>query len=376
MSNDAVLTLEPTTISGNHRIKIETKVTSWYEWPDVSQLWGHLVDQTRASFFLTNEWVETWLEIFGEVLDPKILTFFDKRLPVGACILTSNIFRYRFLPMRRIYLNCAGEPEEDGTCIEYNRLLCLPGYESSIADAIRVYLSHSRWDELYLAGMELQNHQSAFAADGYGLQIAQHPCWYVDLAGLRDRGLSYEDILTANARSQIRRSIRLYEQTGDDVTLERAQNQSAALHFFAELSRLHLVAWTRRGEHTALASQRFHQRLISRAHPLGRIDLLRVSAGQAVIGILYNFLYMGRVYFYQSGFAYEEDNRLKPGLTTHYKAISYYSTHPEVAEYDFLAGDSQYKRSLAKERRELEWVTMQRHTLRVALLEFLRGLKN
>jgi len=363
---------------GNHRIEIETKILSWHEWRDVSQLWGHLVDRTRASFFLANEWVETWLEVFGEVLDPKILTFFDKGLPVGVCILTRNIFRYRFFPVRRIYLNCAGEPEENGTCIEYNRLLCLPDYELSIADAICSYLSHTGWDELYLTGMELQNHQSAFTGDAYGLQIAQRPCWYVDLAGLRARGLSYEDVLTSNARSQIRRSIRLYEQTRGDITLERARNQSEALRFFAELSRLHVNTWTRRGKRTALASlrfQRFHQRLISRAHPLGRIDLLRVAAGQAIIGFLYSFLYMGRVYFYQSGFAYEKDARLKPGLTTHHKAISYYLTNLEAVEYDFLAGDSQYKRSLAKERRELEWVTIQRHTLRVVLLEFLRGVK-
>jgi CelD/BcsL family acetyltransferase involved in cellulose biosynthesis len=76
--------------------------------------------------------------------------------------------------------------------------------------------------------------------------------------------------------------------------------------------------------------------------PRGAIQVLRAEG----VGVLYNFVDRGRVYFYQSGFHYSPDNRLKPGLVMHYLAVEHCLSNPELAEYDFLAGDSQYKRSL------------------------------
>jgi CelD/BcsL family acetyltransferase involved in cellulose biosynthesis len=54
----------------------------------------------------------------------------------------------------------------------------------------------------------------------------------------------------------------------------------------------------------------------------------------------------GRVYFYQSGLEYAEDNRLNPGLVSHYHAVQYCLAQG-YQEYDFLGGYLRYKRSLA-----------------------------
>jgi CelD/BcsL family acetyltransferase involved in cellulose biosynthesis len=104
---------------------------------------------------------------------------------------------------------------------------------------------------------------------------------------------------------------------------------------------------------------RFHQALVRRLWEANAVDLLRLSAGDADIGYLYNFKARGKVYAFQSGFAYAPDARLKPGLVTHACAMEHYA-RDGWREYDFLAGDARYKRSFASRSRTLLWTTTYR----------------
>ena len=65
----------------------------------------------------------------------------------------------------------------------------------------------------------------------------------------------------------------------------------------------------------------FHRALVTKQSDTGEIQLLRISAGKKLIGSLYNFVKNGRIYAYQSGFNYDPDPRLKPGLVSHCLAI-------------------------------------------------------
>ena len=109
--------------------------------------------------------------------------------------------------------------------------------------------------------------------------------------------------------------------------------------------------------------------------PHNDVLLLELRAGEEIIGVLYNFVYRGRVYFYQSGFRYSEDSRLKPGLLSHYLAIRHCLAQPILTEYDFLAGDAQYKRSLAADLRPLTWMVVRRSTPATFLFRALRFTK-
>ena len=73
--------------------------------------------------------------------------------------------------------------------------------------------------------------------------------------------------------------------------------------------------------------------------------------------------------FYQSGIAYEADNRLKPGLVCHAHAVAYNAAAGHRI-YDFLGGEARYKKSLSTDAahvRELTWSTIQRPRFRFAL---------
>ncbi len=93
--------------------------------------------------------------------------------------------------------------------------------------------------------------------------------------------------------------------------------------------------------------------------------------------MLYNFVHQGTVYFYQSGFRYEEDNRLKPGHVTHALVIQA-CLDRGLDSYDFLASQasgSRYKQSLATDTRRLAWTVLRRPTVRTHLVSALRRLK-
>jgi CelD/BcsL family acetyltransferase involved in cellulose biosynthesis len=182
--------------------------------------------------------------------------------------------------------------------------------------------------------------------------------------------------LSRNTREQIRRSWRIYGEQGP-LAVEAAADLPEALAMLDELAQLHQDSWTARGKPGAFASKRFtafHRDLIRRVFPKGGVQLLRIRAGSAVIGLLYNFVHARRVYSYQSGLRFSDDNRLKPGLVAHVAAIRY-CREAGLLEYDFLAGEDRYKHSLSTDARMLTWLVFERSTLKMRAIRLLRGLK-
>ena len=106
----------------------------------------------------------------------------------------------------------------------------------------------------------------------------------------------------------------------------------------------------------------FHRRMIEDQTGSGVAQMLRMTAGDRVVGYLYNFLYREKVFAYQSGFDIEL-NALKPGYVCHALAIDHYAKLG-AKTYDFLAGTNQLKRSLSNEEYPLYWIRAGRTTMR------------
>jgi CelD/BcsL family acetyltransferase involved in cellulose biosynthesis len=196
------------------------------------------------------------------------------------------------------------------------------------------------------------------AAPGVVRVANTEPAPFVDLAALRASGRGYLDALSQNTRYQLRRSARRYAEAGP-LCVERAKTVAEAWDFLDALATLHQETWTARGRPGAFADpffRHFHRDLLAATVPQGRADVLRIAAGSAVLGYLYNFRNGGRVLQYQGGFAYgAAAAHQKPGLTCHHLAIEHYLADG-AAVYDFLAGDDRYKSSLATERGKLFWL--------------------
>jgi hypothetical protein len=312
-------------------------------------------------------WAETWLEIFGPQLRPEILIAENDGSPVGCCILTRRVQSRAGVPIRRVYLNTDGEPAEDEVSVEYNELLAAPEFRAAFVSALTRRVRQLGTDQLLFSGVFSRDTLDLFRAEWPDAEYQTRTAPFVNLEYIREQQKGYEQQLSSNTRGQVRRSRKMMELESGPIHLERAASGPQAHAFLLELAELHQSRWIAKQLPGAFSSKRFsafHHLLIERLFASNSVDLLRIRAGDRTLGVLYNLVGDGKVYFYQSGFQQTADNRQKPGLVCHVAAIDYYGS-AGFREYDFLAGDSQYKDSLANARRELHWVTFTDPTLRM-----------
>lgn len=312
--------------------------------------WRAFEGGARASFF--QSWTWTGCLAGERFSDPFLLRVSD----AGHDVALGLFNRRRFWGGRRFWLAEGGDPVGDAVFIEDNGLLLAESAVFQAREVIAAGLAAFGRKNLTLSGVD----EAYRLAAGERFRLAAtREAPFVDLARARSVAGGFLAGRSANTRYQLRRSQRSYAERGA-LTLERAADVGEAYGFLDALARLHQQSWIARGRPGAFANPfflRFHRELIARGHPRGEIDLLRVSAGGKAFAYLYNFLWRGEVASYQSGFDFASAlPHEKPGLTAHHLAIEHYAAQG-WEKYDFLAGASRYKISLADGTRTLYWLT-------------------
>ena len=275
-------------------------------------------------------------------------------------------------------LNAAGEPADETTYIEYNDLLCEPGWETPVARALFNWAQAEAWDEFtfdgFASGPGLQAVRAAFSS--LPLRERVCPSRFVDLDAARQAGTSYVALLSPRNREQLRRKIRYQEQAGP-LSLERATTAPQACQMLEELAQMNCRRMDRLGRAGVFASGRFlafHQQFLGRAIELGKADLFRLRCAGDTVGVVYNLVENDKVYFYQCGYLYSEDKRLSPGTVTLAHVIQHELEHGRK-EFDFLAGEESYKHWMSTGGRELTWLAARRPNARVRLYDLARSLR-
>jgi CelD/BcsL family acetyltransferase involved in cellulose biosynthesis len=233
------------------------------------------------------------------------------------------------------------------------------------------------WDEWRFTGID-ETYLKLLEATGLRVHLhSVKQSGVIDLNALRQSNQDYLGTLSSNTRYQIRRALKLYGERGP-VTLTAAKTEKEFAQYFGALRNLHQKYWISRGDRGAFGYNflnDFHEEIALTRGPLGEVELLRIAAGDFEIGYLYNFTYRGQVGAYLSGFAYEDDSKLKPGLVSHYLAVERH-LKGDARVYDLLAGDMQYKRSLAMSTPPMYWADLQQPRLKLRLEDMLRAVKN
>lgn len=346
---------------------------------DLATLWQQLEQQFEPSLFQSWGWIECWLGVLPDDIEPLVLTArrFEHLCGI-ALIFRENRRRHGWLKSKGLFLNETGVPRLDALTIEYNGFLCDKDEASDLTVGALNYLKSdlSGWDEFTFSGIDVPTYAAFQKSENLVNINARLPCHYVDLSTIRAKGSTYLDCLSRNTRSQIRRAMRRYEERGD-IEVSAAGTVEQALDYFEEMRVLHQKYWTGRGHPGAFANPifgQFHGNFIKSQFSAGQIEMLRITVDGAPIGCLYNILHRGRVYNYQSGFDYEADGAMKPGLVAHYLAIER-SLENGASIYDFMAGDAQQKRSLGIASQELIWITVSLPRFKYHLENRLRALK-
>lgn len=349
-------------------------------WPEVRGKWEAVEMQCpTSSIFVHADWMETWLDTFSELVNPAICLFEVGGRPVGCCLLVEAERRVGPILTRQLFLNSSGESEEHSVFLEYNELLAVPGFERMVAQQLAGYVRGLKWEYLQLDGAVRSEAMQTLQAElgGYRQEGRRRDCYYVDLEEIRTQGGVYEQVLSHHSRSLMRRSVRRYESTYGKIRVEEAATVEEGWRMLADLADRHQATWQSRGQAGAFHSAKcvqFHMNLIERLIPQGKAQLLRISAGPRVIGLVYSLVYRGQVRCYQGGFTREEHHRLKPGMTSHYYAVQH-NLKKGMSEYDFMAGDYRSKESMTNAKRPLDWVTVERGNAKTVVIRGLRAMK-
>lgn len=337
----------------------------------VMAIWRELCVETPRSYFLSPGYAEVWLDHLPESADVRLAVVRQDGEAVAATFMGhARVVRQRVFRSDAWLLNQTGVRAQDQVYIEDNDFVCRPGATFSLGEFLAQL--PGAWEELYLSGIDPKSAAGRMlegAGRPYDIYVMNRiPAPYVDLAALAASKKDYLAALGSNTRSQVRRCYKLYEQRGKLAT-EIAATPAQALDIFDDLVKLHQHWWGLRGEAGAFANRwfyNFHRALIERRFESGELQLMRVRSGEATVGCIYNFVWNGAAFFYQSGFRPEEDNRLKPGYVCHTEAIRH-SVASGLSVYDFMASFDEYKARMATGQRELIWARVQKPRLKFAV---------
>jgi CelD/BcsL family acetyltransferase involved in cellulose biosynthesis len=340
--------------------------------------WKELEARVTHSFFLSWFWIGTWLRHLPDGAQPHVLIARSSSKIVGLGIICRRK-AWSFGPHARArwLLNETGDTRFDRLSIEYNNILAEQpdAVISAGLNALTSRLRHS--DQLVLSGIDPDLELAARRAAGrIGLmtEVKQaSPAPWVDFAKFRQQGGNYRATLGRSTRQAVSRAMRLYAERGP-VELRIMETTTEALAAFDLLSEFHRSRWGRKGSFANPGFRPFHEELIARGVPKGTVRISRTLVGDQTIGVLYNFVHDGLVLNYQSGFLYESDSRLKPGLVSHVLSIEDSIARGERG-YDFLAHPGGHKSHLSNREQALKWIAIGRDSPERRIEARLRGAK-
>jgi CelD/BcsL family acetyltransferase involved in cellulose biosynthesis len=145
--------------------------------------------------------------------------------------------------------------------------------------------------------------------------------------------------------------------------LVRVKSASELAEAKRVLMALHRERWGGDGVFGSAKFRAFHDRVMPELLARGALDLGWMSVRDEPVAAFYNFRRNGKLSFYQSGRKLDIPDEVRVGVTMHAYLIQS-AIEDGMREYDFLAGASQYKMSLALATRPLVELRAARDSLR------------
>ncbi len=348
---------------------LKVEIISDYGLLRLKNQWCALESLGNASVFQSWAWISCWLSVLPEDIHPLLVRVSSGAQALGLGFVCKAKVKSKFGKANAFFLSETGKPNLDCVAVEHNGLLCDPAYESQVILQVGHALrERNDWDEWVLSGIDSttvrdQYEELAMRMGWMVHEFGQKPWYSVDLAAVKPHCGRLE-WLSANTRSQVRRALKEFGKRGE-IRFELAGSVDEAFAFFERLKYFHQRYWQARGKPGAFGSEFFeifHRRFIQQGWSGGAVQLARVSIDDYEIGYLYNLIHEQTVYSYQSGFNYENNAKIKPGLVSHVLAIER-ALADGFDYYDLLAGDGQYKRSLATNSENMHWIRLRRPRL-------------
>lgn len=326
-------------------MKIE-EITDTADFHRLAPIWNRLLARSNAdTVFLTWEWVSNWWKVYGSGKDLWVLTLRDD---TGALIGIAPLYRRRRKILKSITVNeirFLGSGEDVSP--DYLDFIIERGKESEAIEAVAAYLaSRVEWDVLDLTdvlstSLTAMSFKSIFARDGFSVHDRTcATCPYIVLPSSWDEFLN---TLSANARYNVKRRIKNIERDfrARFFVWEDMEGLDGAME---SLARLHNKRWEEREVRHSFSSDEyisFHKAVARDFAKQGWLHLSCLELNGELIGMLYDYHYGDKLFYYQAGFD-PAFHKYSPGLVLRAYVIQK-AIHDGVRELDFLKGAYAHK---------------------------------
>ena len=338
--------------------------------------WQALENKNKeTSFFHSWAWLETWLQIYSPELLLVSAEYEGETVALGLFGISRET-RHLIVTSNQARLLQTGDAREDQIWVEFNDFLCHPDHVEGATEACLSELLSQKhqYDEIIISMMPASRAENLLKTFPHSNVSLSAPTFKTNLRQLSANEESYLGSLSRNTRYQINRSNKKLETLYGALKLTIATNTELALEYWEEAGKLHKKRWPDSGFQNPQFVN-FHKTFIMKNFASGMIDMVRITAGNHLVAIIYNIIYKKNVYFYLQGLHYETDNKVKPGLSAHSILIEYYLQQGMDA-YDFMGGYSQYKKQLSDAAENLLKIKIQKPLLRFRMENFARTIRH
>ena len=342
--------------------------------------WLPVQAMSRISPFVSWHWIGhwvNWVRNHDPLASLKLLRVTEGTVTAGLAVIAVRNARRWGAAHCVGYLHATGNADLDALYIEFNGLCAPESLKDRAVDSVVKAFSERSigLDELVVPGVEDAVVWQEAAAR-YGLlttvQTLQSP--FIELAAI---GRDERDVFALagrKSRHSMRQAEDAYLETCGALSVGEAQSGEEALSWLRQLAKLNIRHWRSQNLLSSFensAFMQFHEGLVQQAPVPGTVRIYRVCAGSCIVGYLYTFVRDGRCYFYQSGYDYNLLQRHnQPGWLV-LKLILERLQSEGMKTFEFMAGDSAYKRRFTAKSRSVSWLTFERPTVRGRLT---RGL--
>ncbi len=313
--------------------------------------WNELLRQSgQPNIFLTWEWIFPWWKVFQGGKKLLILLFYHEKQLIGIAPLYLRIRKTKgILPLRELLFLGSGETVRS----EYLDLIYLPGWGEKCFLSLHNYMAgHKLWDIAFFKDINEDSPlllfpfspplQSQRRREEICYHITPPPTFENYLAGLDPR-------MRRNIRNR-RRNL----QRDFSVEYCRLENSSELSAWQTEFIRLHNLRREQKGEEGKFKDPlygRFHSLIMEEFRKQGWLFARALKLNEVTVATRYNFLYANKIYDYQTGY---DPGYSRQGVMQ--ALISYIleeCIERKIREFDFLAGDDDYKRRFATGERKI-----------------------
>ena len=286
---------------------IVEEITNIENLRQLGAVWNPLLSQSRSdSIFLTWEWVFNWWQVYGQRKELCVLVLRGQNgdiIAIAPFYVRKKKVLKSFSTHEVRFLGTGEDVSPD-----YLDLIIMKDREDEAINAFIEYISRKDgWDVLNLTDMLSTSISYAIlekAASDNGLIVKRNECATCPYIQIPSSWEEYISGLSKNMRYNVKRRIHNLEKNFKTryfiwQDIEGLQNAMERLAF------LHNKRWEEKSSIHSFSSKEynaFHQAVAKEFVPKGWLQLSCLELDGEIVGILYDYRYKNKIYYYQGGF--------------------------------------------------------------------------